>query len=93
MKPTKKKNFQTKKVNDSSTPKIDSYFKAAAKQLNLVLEPTSDTWDEKTIYIEAAKKKLRGKLTIKIELKLTPSQHIPTGFRSSSEVVLLNILS
>lgn len=65
MKPSKKKNCQEKlDLNKNvSFPKIDSYFKTAAKQFCLKVEDknVSSENELKAVYIEALKKKLQGK--------------------------------
>lgn len=69
MKPAKKNNCPTKKSSGDnfSTPKIDSYFKAVAKQLNVEVDAQTETdeGDLKAIYIDALKEKLRGELNLK----------------------------
>lgn len=63
MKSSKNKNSQNKKGGDDSTPKIDTYFKAAAKQFDINIEETnmSDVATARDSYIDALKKKLEGK--------------------------------
>jgi len=74
MKPARKKNVSTKKnVNGSaSNPKIDTYFKATAKQFDIVVDEknASDEAALRDVYIGALKKKLKSKETFIYDFKI-----------------------
>lgn len=73
MKPSKKKNCEIKKGVSASTsnPKINTYFKAVARQFELNVEEKigSDEASIRDTYIDALKKKLESKFVFELKFR------------------------